>query len=62
MAFQALDDSIADFNDEAEVCAKLRMGRMEENGEAVKVVVDSIKSLLDGAKLSQDGMSHYTPI
>lgn len=54
-AFQALDDSIAEFNDEAEICAQLRLGRVEENGKAVKEVVDSIKTLLDGAKMTFDG-------
>lgn len=47
-AFQDLDGSITLFNEEAETCNQLRVGRVEETGNAVKEVVDTIKSLLEG--------------
>ncbi|KAJ4387559.1 hypothetical protein N0V93_008154 [Gnomoniopsis smithogilvyi] len=49
VAFQALDDSIADFNDEAETCAQLRLGRVEENGKVMKDALDRMGTLLQSA-------------
>ncbi|KAL2289204.1 hypothetical protein FJTKL_02232 [Diaporthe vaccinii] len=47
-ALQTLSDSIAEFNEEAEVCAQLRMGRMEETGQAVKLTVERTMDVVNG--------------
>lgn len=54
-ALQTLADSIVEFNDEAEVCAQLRMGRMEETGQAVKHAVDSTMDVVIGTSTKVTG-------
>lgn len=46
-ALQSLSDSIAEFNEEAEVCAQLRMGRMEETGQSVKFTAESTRKVVN---------------
>lgn len=45
-ALDKLSESIAEFNNEAGVCAQLRMGRIEETGQAVKVAVESTRDVV----------------
>lgn len=47
MALQALESSITDFNNEAVFCSQLRLGRIEENGLAVKLDTKTIKAVVD---------------
>ncbi|KAL1862621.1 hypothetical protein Daus18300_008418 [Diaporthe australafricana] len=47
-ALQTLTDSISDFNEEAKVCAQLRLGRMEETGQAVKFIAESMSEAVKG--------------
>lgn len=54
-ALQSLSDSIAEFNEEAEVCAQLRMGRIEETGLAIKSTVESTRDVVDGTSTKVTG-------
>lgn len=47
MALQALESSIAEFNDEAVFFSQLRLGRIEENGLAVKLDTKNIRAVVD---------------
>ncbi|KAG6355305.1 hypothetical protein INS49_003266 [Diaporthe citri] len=47
-ALKLFSDSITDFNNEAEVCAHLRMGRLEETGQAIE---SSIQKMFDGQNI-----------
>lgn len=47
MALQALENSITEFNDEAEFCSKMKLGRIEENGLAVKLDTKNIRAVVD---------------
>ncbi|KAJ4419496.1 hypothetical protein N0V82_004941 [Gnomoniopsis sp. IMI 355080] len=46
-ALHALEESINDFNEEAVVCAQLRLGRIEENGLAVKLDSENILAVVE---------------
>lgn len=56
-ALQTLTDSISDFNEEAKVCAQLRLGRMEETGQAVKFIAESMREAVNGTSSRVIGTS-----
>lgn len=54
-ALQSLSDTIAEFNEEAEICAQLRMGRMEETGQEVRLTVESTRDVVKGTSTKVAG-------
>lgn len=54
-ALQSLSDTIAEFNEEAEICAQLRMGRIEETGQAVRLTVESTRDVVKGTSTKVAG-------
>lgn len=47
MSLQALENSITAFNQQVVHCSQLRLGRMEENGLAVKRETENIRAVVD---------------
>lgn len=47
-ALEALDDSIVHFQAEIDYCAQLRLGRIEENGVQVMVLLDGMATQMTG--------------
>lgn len=42
-ALESLPHGIPEFNDEVELCAQLRMERMEETGQTIKSLLESVR-------------------
>lgn len=59
-ALKVLSDSITEFNQEADVCAHLRMGRFEETGQIIKHTADDTRDVVNETSTKIDGTSKLT--
>lgn len=59
-ALKVLSDSITEFNQEADVCAHLRMGMLEETGQTIKHTADDTRDVVNETSTKIDGTSKLT--
>lgn len=59
-ALKVLSDSITEFNQEADVCAHLPMGRLEETVQTIKHTADDTRDVVNETSTKIDGTSKLT--